>query len=89
MRGEQNPEMDNVVFQPLRAILGIQSKTVSLYIDFENIAISLNEQGYAVNLDRLVEGINEHASAHGQITRMAAYAPWGQRGRSMFIDALN
>ncbi len=77
---DQPPQIEGVIFQPLEAILGIQSKTVSLYIDFENIAISLNEQGYAVNLDRLVEGLNGHASAHGQITRMAAYAPWGQRG---------
>src|SRR5258707_14437022 len=58
----------------LTSILGIQTKTVAIYIDFENIAISLNEQGYAVNLDRLIEGINLHASAHGQIPRMAAYA---------------
>jgi NYN domain len=77
---DQPPQIDGVIFQPLEAILGIQSKTVALYVDFENIAISLNEQGYAVNLDRLVEGLNSHASAHGQITRMAAYAPWGQRG---------
>ncbi len=77
---DQPPQIEGVIFQPLEAILGIQSKTVTLYIDFENIAISLNEQGYAVNLDRLIEGLNAHASAHGQITRMAAYAPWGQRG---------
>jgi hypothetical protein len=77
---DQPPQIDGVIFQPLEAILGIQSKTVALYIDFENIAISLNEQGYAVNLDRLIEGLNAHAAAHGQITRMAAYAPWGQRG---------
>src|SRR5579859_5232420 len=78
--GEQNPSLDGTIYQPLGSILGIQSKTVALYIDFENIAISLNEQGYAVNLDQLVEGINSHAAAHGQIVRMAAYAPWGQRG---------
>src|SRR5260221_3107620 len=77
---EQKPSADGVIFQPLEAILGIQTKTVALYIDFENIAISLNEQGFAVNLDRLIEGINAHAAAHGQIARMAAYAPWGQRG---------
>jgi hypothetical protein len=74
------PDTPGVIFQPLEAILGIQSKSVSLYIDFENIAISLNEQGYAINLDRLIEGLSNHASAHGQILRMAAYAPWGQRG---------
>src|SRR5258708_3473335 len=76
----QKPDLDTVIFQPLDSILGIQSKTVALYIDFENIAISLNEQGYAVNLDQLVDGMNSHASGHGQIVRMAAYAPWGQRG---------
>lgn len=77
---DQPPTIDGVIFQPLESILGIQSKTVALYIDFENIAISLNEQGYAVNIDRLIEGLSNHASAHGQIKRMAAYAPWGQRG---------
>ncbi|MCE7946447.1 MAG: NYN domain-containing protein [Chloroflexi bacterium CFX4] len=73
-------DVDDVIYQPLESILGIQSKTVALYIDFENIAISLNEQGYAVNLDRLVEGVSAHAKAHGQIIKMAAYAPWGKRG---------
>lgn len=77
---DQPPQIEGVIFQPLEAILGIQSKTVTLYIDFENIAISLNEQGYAVDLDRLIEGLSSHAAAHGQITRMSAYAPWGQRG---------
>lgn len=72
--------IDGVIFQPLEAILGIQSKTVSLYIDFENIAISLNEQGYLVNLDKLIEGMQRQAGAHGQVTQQAAYAPWGQRG---------
>lgn len=71
---------DSIIYQPLEAVLGIQSKTVALYIDFENIAISLNEQGYAVNLDRLIEGLSAHAKAHGQIIKMAAYAPWGKRG---------
>ncbi len=77
---DTSQRIDGVIFQPLESILGIQSKTVSLYIDFENIAISLNEQGYAVNLDKMIEGMQRQASAHGQVTRMAAYAPWGQRG---------
>ncbi len=71
---------ESIIYQPLETVLGIQSKTVALYIDFENIAISLNEQGYAVNLDRLIEGLSAHAKAHGQIIKMAAYAPWGKRG---------
>jgi hypothetical protein len=74
------PPIEGVIFQPLESILGIHSKTVALYVDFENIAISLNEQGYLVNLDRLIDGLSSHAAAHGQIKRMAAYAPWGQRG---------
>lgn len=77
---DQSPDNDDVIYQPLVAILGIQSKTVALYIDFENIAISLNENGYAVNIDRLIDGLSSHTAAHGQIKRMAAYAPWGQRG---------
>jgi hypothetical protein len=77
---DQQPVLEDVIYQPLAAILGIQSKTVALYIDFENIAISLNENGYAVNIDRLIEGLGTHAAAHGQIKHMASYAPWGQRG---------
>ena len=70
-----------VIFQPLETLLGIQqTKNVAVYVDFENIAISLNEQGYTVNLDELVEGFNHQAKVHGQVVKIAAYAPWGQRG---------
>lgn len=71
---------DNVLFQPLESLLGIQSKNVAVYIDFENIAISLNEQGFMVNLDHLIERFVKQAQAHGHVVKMAAYAPWGQRG---------
>ena len=71
---------DQVIFQPLESLLGIQTKNVAVYVDFENIAISLNEQGYMVNLDHLIERFQAQARAHGQIVKMAAYAPWGQRG---------
>lgn len=72
---------DQVIFQPLETLLGIkQTKNVAVYIDFENIAISLNEQGYTVNLDQLIESFLRQAKAHGQVVKIAAYAPWGQRG---------
>ncbi len=72
---------DNVIFQPLETLLGIQqTKNVAVYIDFENIAISLNEQGYTVNLDQLIDSFVTQAQAHGQLVKIAAYAPWGQRG---------
>ncbi len=71
---------DDVLFQPLDSLLGIQTKNVAVYIDFENIAISLNEQGFVVNLDHLIERFVTQAKAHGQVVKMAAYAPWGQRG---------
>jgi len=74
---EPPPNVDDVIFQPLEVILGIPSKTVALYIDFENISISLSEQGYIVNIDELLDGMIKQAQTHGQ---MAAYAPWGQRG---------
>ena len=77
---DSSQRVDGAIFQPLETILGIQSKTVSLYIDFENIAISLNENGYLVNLDRLIDGLQRQAANYGQVTRMVAYAPWGQRG---------
>ncbi|GAB4569411.1 MAG: hypothetical protein Kow0077_01890 [Anaerolineae bacterium] len=74
------PGMPNVIVQPLDAILGVQGAQVALYIDFENIAISLDKQGYTVNLEHLISRFISQARAHGQVTRMAAYAPWGQRG---------
>ena len=72
---------EEVIFQPLESLLGIQqTKNVAVYIDFENIAISLSEQGYTVNLDQLIERFVSQAKAHGQVIKIAAYAPWGQRG---------
>ncbi len=72
---------EDVIFQPLETLLGIQqTKNVSVYVDFENIAISLNEQGYTVNLDQLIDSFLRQAQAHGQVIKIAAYAPWGQRG---------
>ncbi len=72
---------EDVIFQPLETLLGIQqTKNVAVYIDFENIAISLNEQGYVVNLDALIDSFSRQVKVHGQVVKMAAYAPWGQRG---------
>ncbi|RMG81681.1 MAG: NYN domain-containing protein [Chloroflexi bacterium] len=74
------PYADEIIFQPLENMLGLQTKNVAVYIDFENIAISLNEQGFIVNLDHLIDRFVKQAKAHGQVVKMAAYAPWGQRG---------
>ena len=71
---------DEIIFQPLETLLGIQTKNVAVYLDFENVVISLNEQGYVVNLDHLIERFVTQARAHGTIVKMAAYAPWGMRG---------
>lgn len=71
---------DEIIFQPLETLLGIQTKNVAVYVDFENIAISLNEQGFTVNLDHLISQFVIQARAHGQVVKMAAYAPWGLRG---------
>ncbi len=79
--GDEPPEgLADVIFQPLEVILGIPSKTVALYIDFENISISLSEQGYVIDIDDLLDGMIRQAQTHGQVVHMAAYAPWGQRG---------
>lgn len=73
--------VDRVIVQPLEGLLGIkQTMNVAIYIDFENIAISLNEQGYTVNLDLLIDAFIRQGKAHGQIVKIAAYAPWGERG---------
>lgn len=71
---------DEVLFQAFESLLGIQTKNVAVYVDFENIAISLNEQGFVVNLDHLIERFVTQAKAYGQVVKMSAYAPWGQRG---------
>ncbi len=73
-------ELPNVIYQPFETILGVPTKTVALYIDFENITIGLNEQGYIIDLDHLIAAMLRRARAHGQVTKMASYAPWGQRG---------
>ena len=70
----------DVIFQPLVGLHGIKGKNVWVYIDFENISISLNEQGFVVNLDHLIERLVSQAQAHGKLVKMSAYAPWGQRG---------
>ena len=69
-----------IIFQPFEALSGIRIKNVWVYIDFENISISLNEQGFVVDLDHLIERMVSQAKAHGKLVKMAAYAPWGQRG---------
>jgi len=69
-----------VIFQPLESLPGVKTKNVAVYIDFENISISLNEQGFVVNLDHLIDRFLARARAYGQVVKMAAYAPWGQRG---------
>ena len=69
-----------VIFQLLDGLYGLRTKNVWVYIDFENISISLNEQGFVVNLDHLIERLVSQAKAHGKLVKMAAYAPWGQRG---------
>lgn len=74
------PFADEIIFQPLESLLGIQTKNVAVYIDFENISISLNEQGFVVNLDHLIERFVSQAQAHGNVVKLCAYAPWGQRG---------
>ncbi|PJF39438.1 MAG: hypothetical protein CUN54_08720, partial [Phototrophicales bacterium] len=71
---------DDVIFQPVETLLGIQTKNVAVYIDFENIAISLKEQGFVINLDHLIDRFVQRAKAYGHLVKMAAYAPWGQRG---------
>ncbi len=70
----------NVLIQPLENLYGLRPKNVWVYIDFENISISLNEQGFVVNLDHLIERLVSQAQAHGRLVKMSAYAPWGQRG---------
>jgi uncharacterized LabA/DUF88 family protein len=69
-----------VIFQDLRELLGIETRNVALYIDFENIAISLSQQGFLVNLDRVIAAFVQQAKAHGHVVKMSAYAPWGSRG---------
>ncbi|HVO70461.1 MAG TPA: hypothetical protein VMT24_10470, partial [Aggregatilineaceae bacterium] len=71
---EPPPNLEDVIFQPLEVILGIPSKTVALYIDFENISISLSEQGYIIEIESLIDGMIRQAQTHGQVVHMAAYA---------------
>lgn len=77
----QGTEFANqIIFQPLESLLGIKTNHVSVFIDFENIAISLAQNGYMLNVDRVIAGFIAQARAYGSIVKMAAYAPWGTRG---------
>ena len=71
----------NVLVQPLENLYGLRPKNVWVYIDFENISISLNEQGFVVNLDHLIERFVSQAQAHGRLVKMSAYAPLGAARR--------
>ncbi len=71
---------EDIIFQPLETLLGIQTKNVAVYVDFENIAISLSEQGFVVNLEQLIAKFISQAKTYGQLVKISAYAPWGQRG---------
>jgi hypothetical protein len=71
---------EDMIYQPLDTLLGIQTKNVSVYVDFENIAISLTNQGYLLDLDVLLQAFITQAKLYGKLTRVTAYAPWGQRG---------
>ncbi|MCU0475421.1 MAG: NYN domain-containing protein [Anaerolineae bacterium] len=76
----KDEEEFGAIFQDLSDLLGIQSRDVALYIDFENIAISLTQAQFLVNMDRLIASFVRQAQAHGHVIKMAAYAPWGNRG---------
>lgn len=77
----QGTEFANqIIFQPLETLLGIKTNHVSVFIDFENIAISLAQNGYMLDIDRMISGFIAQARAYGSIVKMAAYAPWGTRG---------
>lgn len=81
------PYDGQVIQQPLDSLIGIrQTKNVALYIDFENIAISLSESGYVVNLDRLLSSFRHQGEAHGQIIDAYAYAPWRRGSLPPLLD---
>ena len=61
------PSAENVIYQPLESILGVKTKSVALYIDFENIAISLNEQGYIVDLDVLIDAFKQRGTQYSMV----------------------
>jgi hypothetical protein len=73
---EQKGAVDH--FVPLQWVLDLRAHRVAVMIDYENIARSLNKQGYSVDPATLARGLAEQAKSFGQVVDSRAYADWDQ-----------
>ena len=65
-------------FVPLQWVLDLRAHRVAVLIDYENVARSLNKQGYSVDPATLARGLAEQAKSFGQVVDSRAYADWDQ-----------
>lgn len=67
---------DSVATLTLEELLDMQTMTVALFIDLENVTISLRNQGYVVDPATIARSFLETAQQYGQIRESYAYADW-------------
>ncbi len=65
-------------FVPLQTVLDLRPQTVALFIDYENVARSLQKQGFTVDPSTLARGMIERARSFGRVGAARAYADWDQ-----------
>jgi uncharacterized LabA/DUF88 family protein len=65
-------------FVPLQWVLDLRAHRVAVMIDYENVARSLNKQGFSVDPATLARGLAEQAKSSGQVVDSRAYADWDQ-----------
>src|SRR5947209_2566812 len=65
-------------FVPLQWVLDLRAHRVAVMIDYENVARSLNKQGFSVDPATLARGLAEQAKSTGQVVDSRAYADWDQ-----------
>lgn len=69
----------------LEALLDVRRATQVLFIDLENVAISLSTRGYVVDPARLADSFTSAARAEGELRAAYAYADW-QRLPAMYAN---
>lgn len=72
----------------LESLLDVRKTTQVLFIDFENVAISLSTQGYVVDPALLADCFTTAARAEGELRAAYAYADW-QRLPAMYSEGGN
>ena len=79
-------DADQVAFQLLTEILTLNNAHVWVYIDFENVILSLQQSGYIIDLNTLIRSFKRQALRYGSKLSMYAYAPWDRMNLPVLLD---